>query len=262
MRALNIGATGMLAQQTNVEVISNNIANMNTTAYTKRRAEFSDLLYQNLRRVGSTSTDDGTIVPAGVQVGLGVKTTAVYRITEGGSLISTDNTLDMAIKGKGYFQIELPNGKGTGYTRDGSFQRSADGELVTHDGYRVMPGINIPDDATSITINQSGEVLIKTDGQTAEANVGQLEIANFANEAGLEAVGDNLFMETAASGQPITGAPNTQGFGSISQGFLESSNINSVSEITELVSAQRAYEMNSKVIQAADQMMSTINQIK
>ena len=262
MRSLNIGATGMLAQQTNVEVISNNIANMNTTAYSRRRAEFHDLIYQNMRRVGSSSSDSGTIVPSGVQLGMGVKTAAVYRISERGSMISTENPLDLGIQGKGYFQIELPGGRGTAYTRDGSFQLSPEGELVTHDGYVVMPGINVPDDATGISVNQSGEVLVKIDGEAEQINVGQIELATFPNEAGLEAVGDNLFIETPASGQGNVAAPGAAGYGTILQGFLEASNVNVVAEITELVSAQRAYEMNSKVIQTSDQMMSTVNQMK
>jgi len=262
MRSLHIGATGMLAQQTNVDVISNNIANMNTTAYTKRRAEFNDLLYQNIRRPGSASTDAGTIVPSGVQLGLGVKTAAVYRITDGGGLTNTNNSLDLAIQGSGYFQIELPNGKGTAYTRDGSFQRSEDGTLVTHEGYTVLPEITVPEDALDITVNQSGEVYVKIDGETEEVNVGQIELSNFSNEAGLEAIGGNLYQETEASGNPVTDVANAEGFGSVLQGFLETSNVNSVSEITELVSAQRAYEMNSKVIQTSDQMLSAINQIK
>ncbi|MGB1026811.1 MAG: flagellar basal-body rod protein FlgG, partial [Rhodospirillaceae bacterium] len=206
MRSLNIGATGMLAQQTNVEVISNNIANMNTTAYTRRRAEFQDLLYQNLRRAGSTSSDTGTIVPTGVQLGLGVKTAAVYRITETGSMLNTDNALDLAIEGQGYFQIELPNGD-TAYTRDGAFQLSSTGEVVTHDGYRVTGLSAIPTNAVSITVNASGEVLYKVDGQTALQNAGQIQSAIFPNEAGLNAIGQNLFLETPASGAAVTGTP-------------------------------------------------------
>lgn len=262
MRSLDIGATGMLAQQNNVEVISNNIANMNTAGYHRRRVEFHDLLYQNLRRVGSNSSDSGTIVPAGVQIGLGVKTAAVYRITESGNLLNTNNTLDLAVQGRGYFQIELPGGRGTAYTRDGSFQLSEDGDIVTHDGYTVMPGINVPQDAVDITINASGEVWVKLDGQTDLANVGQLELATFANEAGLEAIGDNLFVESSASGAPVAAAPGTVGFGTVLQNFLETSNVNVVSEITDLIKAQRAYEMNSKVIQTSDQMMNTVTQIR
>lgn len=262
MRSLHIGATGMLAQQTNVDVISNNIANMNTTAYTKRRAEFSDLLYQNIIRPGSASTSDNTIVPSGIQLGLGVRTAAVYRITDGGSLTKTDNDLDLAIRGRGYFQVELPEGKGTAYTRDGAFQRNGDGVIVTHDGYVVQPEITIPDDATEVYVNSSGEVWVKQDGETDEINVGQLELATFVNEAGLEALGDNLFMETAASGTPVLDNPDSEGFGSILQGYLSTSNVNAVTEITELVSAQRAYEMNSKIISTSDQMLNTINQLK
>ncbi len=262
MRTLQIGATGMLAQQTNVDVISNNIANMNTTAYTKRRAEFNDLLYQNVIRPGSTSTAEGTIVPSGIQLGLGVRTAAVYRVIEGGGLTKTDGTLDLAIRGRGYFQIELPEGKGIGYTRDGSFQRNADGTIVTHDGYTVQPEITIPDDAVEIYVNNSGEVWVKQDGETDEVNVGQLELATFPNEAGLEAIGDNMFTETEASGAPILDNPDTEGFGSLLQGWLSTSNVNPVTEITELVSAQRAYELNSKVISTADQMLNTINQLR
>jgi flagellar basal-body rod protein FlgG len=261
MRSLSIGATGMLAQQTNVEVISNNIANMNTTAYARRRAEFNDLLYQNIRRPGAQSSDTGTVVPAGIQLGLGVKTDAVYRITEQGSLSSTDNPLDVAIQGKGYFQVEMPNGD-TAYTRDGSFQLSSTGTIVTNDGYTVQPSITVPQNAIDVTINASGEVLVTLDGQTAQQNVGQLQLATFANEAGLSAIGNNLLLETEASGTPVTSNPAQPGFGSLLQGYLETSNVNVVSEITELISAQRAYEMNSKVIQTADEMMSQVNQLK
>lgn len=261
MRSLNIGATGMLAQQLNVEVISHNIANMNTTAYTRRRAEFQDLLYQNLRRVGSDSSDAGTIVPAGVQIGLGVKTAAVYRITEQGNLTLTENTFDIAINGDGYFEVLLPNGD-TAYSRAGSFQVSADGEIVTADGFTVQPGVTIPNDAVDVTINASGQVLVQQDGQVAPANVGQLQLAIFSNEAGLLAIGDNLFLETPASGTATTGNPGTPGIGTIQQGFLETSNVNVVEEITNLITAQRAYEMNSKVIETSDQMMSTLNNVR
>ncbi|MBQ8630297.1 MAG: flagellar basal-body rod protein FlgG [Alphaproteobacteria bacterium] len=262
MRTLNIGATGMLAQQTNVDVIANNLANMNTTAYTKRRAEFTDLLYQNVIRPGSASTASQTIVPSGIQLGLGVRTAAVYRITDGDGLTNTGNELDLAIRGRGYFQIELPDGQGTAYTRDGAFQRNGDGVIVTHDGYTVQPEITIPEDAVEVYVNNSGEVWVKQDGETDEVNVGQLELATFLNEAGLEAMGNNLFTETEASGAPIIDNPDTEGFGSILQGYLSTSNVNPVAEITELISAQRAYEMNSKVISTADQMLSTINQLK
>jgi flagellar basal-body rod protein FlgG len=258
---MNIAATGMLAQQTNVEVISNNIANMNTTAFNRRRPEFSDLLYQNIKRVGATSSDNNTIVPSGIQLGLGVKTAAVYRITEQGSMTSTDNTLDMAIQGKGYFQVLLPSGE-TAYTRAGAFQLSPAGQIVTQEGYTVQPGITVAANATGVTVNASGQVQVKLDGQTALTTAGQLQLATFPNDAGLEARGDNLYMETPSSGTAVVANPATTGVGSVLQGFLESSNVNVVSEITNLISAQRAYEMNSKVIQASDEMMTSVNQLK
>lgn len=261
MRSLSIGATGMIAQQQNVEVISNNLANMNTTAFQRRRTEFHDLLYQNVRRVGSTSAEDGSVVPSGVQLGLGVKLAAVYRIHEQGNLSPTDNTFDLAIQGNGFFQIDLPNGE-TGYTRDGTFQLNGDGELVTHDGYSVQPGIVIPANAVDVTINASGQVLAKIDGQVELQNVGQLQLANFANPAGLSAEGSNYYLETPASGQPNVAAPATQGYGTLLQGFLETSNVNSVSEVTNLISAQRAYEMNSKVISTSDEMMSSLSNMR
>jgi flagellar basal-body rod protein FlgG len=261
MRSLSIAATGMLAQQLNVEVISNNIANVNTTSYKRQRAEFQDLLYQNQRRVGSSSSSTGTVVPTGIQLGLGVKAAAVYRISSQGNLASTDNTLDVAVQGNGYFQVTLPNGD-TAFTRAGSFQLSPTGNIVTSEGYNVLPGITIPADTVSLTINASGDVLVKLDGQIAEQNVGTIELANFANPAGLQMIGGNLLLQTAASGQPKTGTPGSTGFGTILQGFLETSNVNVVQEITNLITAQRAYEMNSKVISASDEMMAQLNQIR
>jgi len=261
MRSLSIAATGMLAQQRNVEVVSNNLANMNTTAYMRRRTEFHDLLYQNLRRAGSASSDAGNIVPSGVQLGLGVKLAAVYRIHEQGNLTATDNTFDMAIQGDGFFQVTLPSGD-TAYSRDGTFQLNADGELVTHDGYTVQPGISIPGDAVDVTVNASGQVLVKIQGQVALSNVGQIQLATFPNAAGLEAEGGNLYTETAASGAATAGNPGESGYGSLLQGFLETSNVNAVEEISNLISAQRAYEMNSKVIQTSDDMMGTLTNIR
>lgn len=261
MRALHIGATGMQAQQLNVDTISNNIANMNTTAYKRRRAEFQDLFYQNLRRVGASSSDSGTTVPSGVQVGTGTKVAAIYRITEQGNQIRTDNPLDLLIDGNGYFQIELPSGE-TAYTRSGSFGLDGDGQIVTQDGYVVQPGITIPGDATEISINSSGEVVVKIDGQVDLTVVGQFEIATFPNEAGLEAIGNSLLLETPASGNVSTGTPASEGFGSIIQGSLETSNVNVVTEITNLITAQRAYEMNSRVIRTAEEMMSTLSQLR
>ena len=261
MRSLDIAATGMLAQQRNVEVVSNNLANMNTTAFQRRRSEFHDLIYQDIRRVGTTSSDAGTIVPTGVQVGLGVKLAAVYRIHEQGNLSATDNTFDLAVQGKGFFQITLPDGN-TAYTRDGTFQLDANGQIVTHDGYTVQPGITIPNNAIDVTINNSGEVLVKIEGQVALSNVGQLQISTFLNDAGLEAVGDNLYKETPASGTATSSTPGSTGFGTILQGFLETSNVNAVEEISNLISAQRAYEMNSKVIQTSDEMMGTLTALR
>ncbi len=261
MRSLSIAATGMLAQQLNVEVISNNIANMNTTGYKRQRAEFQDLLYQNLRRVGATSSDTGTIVPSGVQIGVGVKTAAVYRITEQGNVISTGNTLDLAIQDRGLFRIELPSGD-DGYTRAGAFQLSPDGEIVTTDGFTVSPGIAIPQDAVDISISATGDVQVKIAGQVDPVNVGQLELVTFANVAGLEAIGDNMFLETPASGSAIVGVPGLDGVGTIMQGFLETSNVNPVHEITTLITAQRAYEMNAQVITLSDEMLSTVNRLR
>jgi flagellar basal-body rod protein FlgG len=261
MRSLDIAGTGMMAQQTNVEVISNNIANMTTTGFKRRRAEFQDLIYQNLRRAGSNSSDNGSVVPSGAQVGLGVKTAAIYRINEQGNLQQTSNSLDVAIQGNGYFQITLPSGE-TAYTRDGTFALSPAGEVVTADGYVVQPGITVPANATAVTINASGEVQAKQDGTTAPATVGQLQLAVFPNDAGLESQGNNLFIASTASGNAVTGTPGSPGFGSTMQGFVESSNVNIVSEITNLISAQRAYEMNSRVITTSDQMMSTLTNLR
>jgi len=251
----------MTAQERNVSVIANNLANMNTTAYKRRRTEFHDLLYQNLRRVGTTSSDSGTVVPAGVQMGLGVQLAAVYRIHEQGNLTATDNTFDLAIQGPGFFQITMPNGE-TAYTRDGSFQLNADGEIVTHDGYTVLPGITVPSTALDVTINESGEVLAKIDGQTALQNVGQIQIAVFQNDAGLEAVGDNLYLQTPASGNPTTGNPAATNFGSVLQGFIETSNVNAVEEITEMIAAQRAFEMNAKVVTTVDDLLNTVSNMR
>ena len=224
MKSLGIAATGMLAQQLNVEVISNNIANLNTSGFKRQRAEFQDLLYQNLRRIGATSSDTGTIVPSGIQIGVGVKTASVYRITEQGNLVSTENSLDLALDGKGYFQITLPSGQ-VAYTRAGTFQLSPTGDLVTADGFLLEPTINIPQDATDISINATGEVLIQQDGNTSTTNQGQIQLATFPNAAGLEAIGDNLFLQTAASGAPVTGTAGSAGFGSLLQGFLGSVDI-------------------------------------
>lgn len=261
MKALSTAATGMQAQQLNVEVISNNIANMNTTAFKRRRAEFQDLLYQTVQRVGANSSDAGTTVPSGIQVGLGVRASGIYRITDQGSLENTGNQFDLAINGPGFFRIQLPDGS-DGFTRAGSFQVDQDGQLVTPEGYQVQPGINIPPEAIDVTINQQGEVQVQLEGQVAPQVVGQLELAIFANEAGLEAVGQNLLLETQASGPANIAIPDTEGYGQVLQGFVEGSNVNAVSEITNLITAQRAYELNSRVIQTADEMLNATNQLR
>jgi flagellar basal-body rod protein FlgG len=261
MRSLDIGATGMMAQQLNVDVISNNIANMTTTGYKRQRAAFQDLIYQNIDRPGSTSSDADTIVPSGLQLGLGVRTGAVYRMTGQGAIQITENPLDLAITGEGYFQIELPSGE-TAYSRDGTFQMNENGELVTVQGFLVQPGITIPPDAVDIDINDSGEVIVKITGQVTLQNLGQIQLASFVNPVGLEAVGDNLFIETEASGAPTTGNPGEDQFGALRQGALEQSNVNVVEEITKLISAQRAYEMNSNVISTSDEMMQTTTQLR
>lgn len=259
MRSLNVAATGMLAQQLNVAVISNNIANLNTTAYKQQRAEFQDLIYQSIRRVGTNSSDAGTIVPTGIEIGTGVKTAAIYRITGQGELLNTGNTFDLAMQGQGWFSIELPDGT-IAYTRAGSFSVNADGTVVTADGYTVQPGITIPSGTVDITINSSGEV-ITSDG-TTNTVVGQLEVTTFPNEAGLSAQGSNLFIETEASGSPTTGVAGDTGFGTILSGFLETSNVDIVQEITRLITAQRAYEMNSSVVQTSDEMLQNLSQLR
>lgn len=260
MQALHTAATGMRAQEQNVQTVANNISNIRTTGYKKQRAEFQDLLYQDLRRVGSTSSNSGTVVPTGIQIGSGVKFAATSRVLTQGSLEQTQQPLNAAIRGDGYFEIELPDGR-TAYTRDGSFERNQNGEIVTLDGYQVAGGITIPQNARSITISNDGEVEVVTGNDQTPTNVGQIEIINFVNPGGLEAIGDNLFLETAASGAPQTGTAGEDGRGTILQGFLEGSNVEAVAEISDLISAQRAYELNSRVISAADEMMQSAGQI-
>lgn len=257
MRILEIAATGMMAQQTNVEVISNNIANINTTAFKRGRAEFSDLIYQSQQRQGTFSSDAGTIVPVGVQVGLGVKPAAVARITEQGSLQQTGNKLDVAVQGRGFFVVRMPDGT-NGYTRTGTFQLSPDGAIVTPEGFELDPGVTLPENVADIEINRSGEVFAFTPDSEAPVLAGRLNLATFINEAGLEARGDNMFAETLASGQPFIGLPDEEGVGSLRQGYVENSNVNVVEEVTDLISAQRAYEMNAKVIETADQMSQRV----
>jgi flagellar basal-body rod protein FlgG len=260
MRTLSIAATGMMAQQTNVDVISNNIANMNTTGYKRQRAEFQDLLYQDVARPGASTSGPETMAPTGIQIGAGVKTGGIYRIAEQGALSQTSNPYDLAIQGRGYFQVTMPDGT-TAYTRDGSFQLSDQGELVTADGNPVQPGITVPANTVAVTVSKTGQVQATLAGQVAPQTIGQLQLATFPNEAGLQAEGGNLLTETAASGQPIIGSPGDPSIGTVQQGFVEASNVNPVSEITALISAQRAYEMNSRVVKSADDMLSTVAQI-
>ena len=261
MRALRTAASGMAAQQLNVEVISNNIANMNTVGFKRQRAEFQDLLYQNVERMGAQSSSQGTVVPTGIQIGAGVKAGAVYRVTEQGTPTQTGGRYDMAIDGRGYFQVLLPSGE-TAYTRAGNFAVNGEGQLVTDDGYAVQPNIAIPQDAVDISISKSGQVQVITQGEPEPQIVGQLELASFFNEAGLEAVGDNLLLETAASGPANVGTPGEVGFGEILHGYTEASNVDAVAEISALIIAQCAYEMDSKVITTADQMLSVSAQVK
>ena len=260
MRALSIAATGMAAQQTNVETIANNLANMNTTGFKQQRAEFQDLLYQNIQTPGAQTSDQGTYAPNGIQIGAGVRTAAIYRITTQGDLQSTGNPYDVAVQGAGYFRIQQADGTDA-YTRSGNFSLSPQGQLVTQDGLVVQPGIAIPQNTISVTVNAQGQVNATVAGNNTPQTVGQLELTRFPNEAGLNAIGGNLYLETPASGSPQAGVPGSVGYGTIQQGYLETSNVNSVDEITALITAQRAYEMNSKVISAADQMLQQTAQL-
>jgi len=261
MRALSIAATGMSAQQMRVEVISNNLANMSTTGYNTRRAEFADLHYQQLTRAGSISASDGTVLPTGVQLGLGVRPTSVSVNLAQGALRATNGDLDIAIEGEGYLEVTLPNGN-SGYTRDGGLKRSAEGLVVTSDGYAVVPNITIPDDSSSISINADGEIYALFIDRVEPELLGQFTLADFSNPKGLEAIGSNLFVETAASGAALVGAPGENGRGSLRQGYLEGSSVDAVREVTELIEAQRGYELNSKVISAADQMLGATTQVR
>ncbi|MEM7546943.1 MAG: flagellar basal-body rod protein FlgG [Pseudomonadota bacterium] len=261
MRALDIAATGMEAQQTRVETISNNLANMSTTAYNPRRAEFADLHYQQARSPGAVNAANGSLLPAGVQLGLGVRTAAVSMEVTQGALRQTSGELDVAIEGDGYLEIELPSGIAA-YTRDGQLKRTGDGLIVTSEGYPVVPNITIPEDAVSVTINADGDVVASFNDQINTEILGRLTLADFVNDKGLQALGGNLFRETAASGPPAIGDPGVDGRGTLRQGFLEESGVDPVREITELIEAQRGYEMNAKVITAADQMLGATVQIR
>jgi flagellar basal-body rod protein FlgG len=259
MQALRTAATGMAAQQMNVEVISNNIANMNTVGFKKQRAEFQDLLYQTMEQAGAQSSDQGTIVPTGVQVGAGVKAGSVYRINTQGSMTQTGNSLDLAIDGRGYFQVLLPTGE-TGYTRAGNFSVNDQGQLVTQDGYQIQPAITIPNSAQSVTIGADGTVSVQLAGQSAPQTVGALQLADFINPAGLQDIGGNLAVESASSGSPVTGNAGLNGMGTLLQGSVEGSNVNVVEELVNMIATQQAYEMNSRAIQTTDQMLTYATQ--
>ncbi|AKO98765.1 flagellar basal-body rod protein FlgG, Gram-negative bacteria [Marinovum algicola DG 898] len=261
MRALKIAATGMTAQQMRVETISQNLANMSTTGYNARRAEFADLHYQQYARAGAVSASDGTVLPTGVQLGLGVRPAAVSVQLEQGALSATRGDLDVAIDGKGYLEVTLPSGQ-PAYTRDGGLKRSAEGLIVTSDGFPVVPDIVIPQDARSISINADGEVYAYFNDTVEAQLLGQFTLAGFTNAKGLEAMGSNLFLETEASGPAIASAPGQDGLGILRQGYLEDSSVDAVREISELIEAQRGYELNAKVISAADQMMGATTQVR
>lgn len=261
MRALQIAASGMSAQQMRVEVISNNLSNMNTTGYNARRAEFADLHYQQMARAGAVNASDGTLLPTGIQLGLGVRPSAVSVSLAQGTLSATGGDLDVAIEGKGFIEVRLPSGQ-SAYTRDGSLKRNAEGVVVTSDGFAVVPEIVIPEEARSLSINADGEVYAYF-SETAEAQIlGQITLTGFTNAKGLEAIGSNLFLETEASGDPLTTAPGQEGLGTLRQGYLEESSVDAVREITELIEAQRGYELNAKVITAADQMLGATTQVR
>ena len=261
MKALQIAASGMSAQQMKVDVVANNLANMTTTGYNARRADFADLHYQQIARPGSITAEDGSMLPTGIQLGLGVRPAAVSVVLQQGSLSQTNGDLDVAIEGGGYLEITLPSGA-SAYTRDGSLQRSADGLIVTSEGYPVAPGITIPNDAASIAINADGEVYANFVDQVLPQLLGQFNLVGFTNEKGLEATGSNLFLESPASGPPLVSTPGIDGLGTLRQGYLEDSSVDAVREVSELIKAQRGYELNAKVITAADQMLSTTTQVR
>ncbi len=259
LRSLWIAKTGMEAQQTQLDAISHNLANVSTNGYKRSHAVFEDLMYQNLRQSGANSTEQTTL-PTGLQLGLGTRAVATARNFSQGGMTQTSNPLDLAIRGNGFFEIQMPDGT-TGYTRDGSFQVSATGQLVTNNGYAVQPGITIPATATSITVATDGTVSVTLPAQAAPQSVGQLQLASFVNPAGLDPKGQNLFSETAASGTPNSGAPGTGSLGPVQQGFVETSNVNVVEELVAMIQTQRAYELNSKAIQTSDQMLQKLGQL-
>lgn len=256
-QALWIAKTGLEAQQNRLATVSNNLANVNTTGYKRARAVFEDLLYQNLRQAGGQTSQE-TELPTGLSLGTGVRTVATQKLHTQGNLIQTNNTFDTAIQGKGFFQILKPNGD-IGYTRNGEFQINSTGQLVNSAGYRVQPDIIIPENALSITIGSDGIVSVTQPGNPAPAQVGVIQIADFVNPAGLQPIGGNLYVETGASGAPVVGSPDSSNLGSLIQGSIESSNVNVVEELVNMIETQRAYEMNSKAISTADQMLQYVN---
>ncbi len=260
LRSLYSSATGMIAQQTSLDVTSNNIANVNTIGYKKQRAEFADLFYQTMEYAG-TSTSATTTSPTGINVGLGVRPTAVTKLFTQGNFKETGNNLDLAITGNGFFKVQLPDGS-EAYTRNGSFKLDANGQMVTSDGYPLVPNIVIPPDAVQINIGTDGTVSVLQAGQTQTTQIGQITLTNFINPAGLHALGDNNYINTSASGDPVEGVAGQNGLGQIRQGFVEMSNVQLVEEMTDLITAQRAYDANSKVITTSDEMLKTINQLK
>lgn len=259
-RALGNSASGMLAMQNYTEVVSNNIANMKTTGFKEKKALFATMISYDKARAGSLSSTAGTVIPTGIQIGLGVKTVGVTTIQKQGNAVQTENPYHVSIQGNGFFQIELPSGE-IAYTRDGTFEKNAEGQLVTQDGFTVLPGINIPQDAVWVKINSSGEVFAKTPGTIEPQNLGQIELTSFANPSGLEVIESNLLLETPASGAPIAGQAGLEGFGKILQGFYEGSNVNSVVAVTDLIEAQRGFELNSKAAKAADEQLSALKNI-
>ncbi|MCA3563904.1 MAG: flagellar basal-body rod protein FlgG [Methylocystis sp.] len=260
MRALQTAATGMMAQEMNVQVISNNVANMRTTGFKRQRVNFQDLLYEQYRRAGAPTSDQNTQVPAGVFVGAGVKTVSTPRIMNQGNISPTEKTYDIAVRGDGFFRITLPDGR-TGYTRDGALDLDSQGRLVTAEGNPVDPGITVPNNATSVAISNLGVVSALVPGNAQPQQLGVITLSRFINRTGLESIGDNLYLETAGSGPPIDGTPGAEGFGTLQQGYLEDSNVNAVTEISSLIAAQRAYELNARVISASDQMLNAAAQI-
>jgi len=261
MRLLEIAAAGMSAQQTRVEVIANNLANMSTTGYSPRRAEFADLHYQQMVRPGTISAADGTVLPVGVQLGLGVRPTAVSVMIAQGPLAATGNDLDLAIEGQGYLEVTLPDGRAA-FTRDGALKLTGDGLIVTSDGFPVAPEIAVPQDARSVSINAEGEVYAYFSDRVEPELLGQFTLAGFSNAKGLEAMGSNLFLETEASGPSLVASPGQDGLGTLRQGYLEDSSVDAVKEVTDLIEAQRGYELNSKVLTAADEMLSATVRIR